>query len=215
MIICGKCGHQNDDIARFCLNCGARYDGSEGAASFTVVKEKTEQQDDPFTDSIRESAPLDVVRPKAKSSIEGIEPETESKIDEVLSAKTGEGLYAIAAPRNPLLVLLFCVITCYLPYYIYWWYMVTKEIKAALNREDIKPEMELVLNILTCSLYSIWLSYKYPKLMLEMEKRVKVPPKDISTVSLILTLVSFGPIAAYLIQTDLNRIWEGAEKEKQ
>lgn len=212
MIICGKCGHENDDAARFCLECGARFDGSEGAASFTVVKERV-KQDDPFA-SIPDAAPIDVVRPKQKSSIEGIAPETEAKIDSVLSAKTGEGLYAVAAERNPLLVLLFCVITCYLPYYIYWWYMVSKEIKAALNREDINPTMELVLNILTCSLFSIWLSYKYPKLMVEMEKRVKLPPKDISTISTVLTLISFGPIAAYLIQSDLNRIWEGARGEE-
>lgn len=212
MILCGKCGHENEDIARFCLGCGARFDGREGATSFTVVKDRTSVQDDPFA-SIPEAAPLDVVKPKP--SIEGIPVETEKRVEEVLSAKTGKGLYAVAAPRNPLLVLLFCIITCYLPYYIYWWYMVSKEVKAALNREDINPTMELVLNIITCSLFSIWLSYKYPKLMVEMEKRVNVPPKDISVMSTVLTLVSFGPIAAYLIQTDLNRIWEGAEEQNK
>lgn len=212
MIICGNCGHQNEDTARFCMECSAKFDGSEGAAKFIVVeKEKTVQQDDPFV-SIPDAAPIEVIKPKEKSSVEGISPEVEAKIESVLSAKTGEGLYAVAVPRNPLLVLLFCVITCYLPYYVYWWYMVSKEIKAALNREDINPKMELILNIVTCSLFSIWLSYKYPKLMLEMEQRVKVPPKDISVLSTVLTLISFGPIAAYLIQTDLNRIWESAEE---
>ncbi len=212
MLICGKCGHQNDDLARICLECGARFDGREGSATFTIVEEKKSGfQHDPFAKNVSDG-PTDLAPLTEKDlDLEPLMPKAETKVKDFFAQK--KGLHAKAAPREPLMVLLFCVISCYLPYYIYWWYMVAKEIKAALGRENINPTMELVLNILTCSLYSIWLSYKYPKLMVEMEERVNLPPKDISVMSMVLTLVSFGPIAAYLIQKDLNRIWEGTQQD--
>jgi hypothetical protein len=211
MILCGNCSYQNDDTARFCLGCGAKFTG-EDATHFTVAEKETKKiEDDPFA-SIPYSGPANIAPTKKGDVSYGLPAETETRIAQILSSET-EGLCAVAAPRNPLMVLLLCVVTCYLPYYIYWWYMVAKEVKAALGREDINPTVELILNILTISLFSIWLSYKYPKLMLEMEKRVKLPQQDISLPSTILTLFSFGPIAAFLIQKDLNRIWEAAPKE--
>ena len=211
MILCSNCGYQNDDTSRFCLGCGAKFTG-EGAAHFTVAEKETKKiEDDPFA-SAPFVEPANITTTKKGDMSYGLPLETEARITQILSSKP-EGLYAVAAPRNPLMVLLLCVVTCYLPYYIYWWYMVAKEVKAALGREDINPVMELILNIVTLSLFSIWLSYKYPKLMLEMEKRVKLPQQDISLPSIILTLFSFGPIAAFLIQKDLNRIWEAAPKD--
>lgn len=212
MIVCNSCGYQNDDTARFCLGCGAKFVGEKGAAHFTVAEKETKRiEDDPFA-SIPFAGPANITPTKKSNVSYGLPLETEAKIAQILSSEP-EGLRAVAAPRNPLMVLLLCIVTCYLPYYIYWWYMVSKEVKAALGREDINPTMELILNIVTLSLFSIWLSYKYPKLMLEMEKRVKLPQQDISLPSIILTLFSFGPIAALLIQRDLNRIWEAAPKE--
>ena len=120
-------------------------------------------------------------------------------------------MYAVAEPRNPLLVLALSFLTCYV-YLVYWWYLAGKEIKAATGRDDINPGVDLLLNILTCSIFSIYLSYKYPKIILEMEERVQVEEKDQSLVATILSLVSLGPFAAYLLQTDLNRIWEAARK---
>jgi hypothetical protein len=114
--------------------------------------------------------------------------------------------------RNPLTVLILGFLTCYI-YLFYWWYATGVDIQRALGREATNPPLELVLNLLTCSLYSIYLSYKYSKLMLEMQERARVPPDDKSLVSVLLSLFSLGPVACYLIQTDLNRIWDRVDSQ--
>jgi hypothetical protein len=183
MIICGECGGQNDDIARTCANCGARFD-ERGGAGF-AVKDRKPLADPFLTTPLTGADPLVPVR--------------------------GAGLEAVAEPRNPGLVLLLSFVTCYI-YLVYWWYMVGKEIKAATGREELNPQLDLILNIVTLSLYSIYLSYKYPKLMLEMESRVRLEEKDKSLPATLLSLFSLGPIAAFLVQSDLNRIWEAARR---
>lgn len=112
--------------------------------------------------------------------------------------------------RDPVLVLVLGFLTCYV-YLFYWWYATGEEIKRATARADINPPLELVINILTCSLFSIYLSYKYPKLILEMQERAGVARNDTSLASVLLSLFSLGPIACYVIQTDLNRIRDAAK----
>lgn len=119
-------------------------------------------------------------------------------------------LVAMGEKRNPLTVLILGFLTCYI-YLFYWWYVTGADIKRSLGRDDINPPLELALNLLTCSLFSIFLSYKYPKLVLEMQERARVTRNDTSLVSVLLSLFSLGPVACYVIQTDLNRIWETVE----
>jgi hypothetical protein len=187
MIVCNECGGQNADTARTCANCGARFD-ERGGAGFSV-KDRT----------------------VAASTIdEMLLPPSLDGADSLLRMR-GTGLEAVAEPRNPALVLVLSFVTCYV-YLVYWWYLTGKEIKAATGNQELNPQLDLILNILTLSLYSIYLSYKYPKLMLEMEGRVQIEEKDQSLLTTLLSLFSLGPIAAYLVQTDLNRIWEAARR---
>lgn len=188
MIVCAECGAKNDDAARNCESCGARFDERSGAAPFTV-----------------EDARAQVSRAE-----EFLTPASLGGEDALVQMPV-RGLAAVAEPRNPLVVLVLSFVTCYL-YLVYWWYLVGKEIKAATGREELNPGVDLLLNILTCSLFSIYLSYKYPKLILEMEERVQVEAKDQSLVATVLSLFSLGPIAAYLVQADLNRVWEAARR---
>lgn len=186
MIVCGECGGQNDEAARTCAACGARFD-ERGGAGFTVKDRPTGV-----------STPIDqMLNPR--------------DAPDPLMRVRGAGLEAVAEPRSPLIVLILSFVTCY-AYLVYWWYMAGKEIKAATGRKELNPQLDLLLNILTLSLYSIYLSYKYPKLLLEMEERVQVEEKDQSLVTTLLSLFSLGPFAAFLIQTDLNRIWEAARR---
>ena len=120
-------------------------------------------------------------------------------------------LTAAGERRDPVMVLVLGFLTCYV-YLFYWWYVTGEEIKRATAREEINPPLELVLNILTCSLFSIYLSYKYPKLILEMQERAGVVRNDTSLASVLLTLFSLGPIACYVIQTDLNRIRDATNR---
>lgn len=185
MIFCTRCGKENTDEARSCIACGARFGGQDEAAPFMTTK-------------LEESAPTTplVQEITTKDEIDGVR---------------NQPLPVVGEKRNPLVVLILGFATCYI-YLFYWWYVTGAEIKRALNRDDINPPLELALNLLTCSLFSIYQSYKYPKLVLEMQEKAGVARNDTSLLSVILSLFSLGPIACYIIQTDLNRIWETAEK---
>lgn len=120
----------------------------------------------------------------------------------------GGGLFAVGEKRDPVMMLVFTLLTCGV-YSWYWWYVTAMEVKSALRREDINPGMELLLGFVTCGIYLIFLYYKYPQMMVEMQDRVRLPRNDISTVSLLLGI--FFPLAAmFIIQTELNKIWDAA-----
>ena len=184
MIFCSRCGRENEDEARACVNCGARFGGQDAeAAPFMTAK-----LEEKVTPPIAEDAGK------------------KDEIEEVCNPST----MAIGEKRNPLAVLILGFLTCYI-YLFYWWYVTGADIKRSLGRRDINPPLELALSLLTCSLFSIVLSYKYPKLVLEMQERAGVTRNDTSLVSVLLSLFSLGPVACYVIQTDLNRIWETLE----
>jgi uncharacterized protein DUF4234/zinc ribbon protein len=185
MISCTRCGKDNEDDARSCMNCGARFAGQDEAAPFVTTK--LEERAGPLPQ------------------------ETVTK-DE-LERAGHQPLMAVGEKRDPLVVLILGFVTCYI-YLFYWWYVTGADIKRATNREDINPPLELALNLVTCSLFSIFLSYKYPKLILEMQEKARVVRNDTSLVSVLLSLFSLGPIACYVIQSDLNRIWETAKREE-
>ncbi|HEY0321613.1 MAG TPA: DUF4234 domain-containing protein [Pyrinomonadaceae bacterium] len=182
MIFCSRCGHENTDDARSCLSCGARFGGQDEAAPFVTTK-------------LEDRATTPAQATGTKDELEKVR---------------NEPLMAVGEKRNPLVVLILGFVTCYI-YLFYWWYVTGADIKRALPREDLNPPLELTLNLLTCSLFSIFLSYKYPKLILEMQEKAHVVRNDTSLVSVLLSLFSLGPIACYVIQTDLNRIWETVE----
>jgi hypothetical protein len=188
MIFCSRCGKENEDDARSCINCGASFSGQDEAAPFVISKLEERARTPPL----------------AQGSI--AKPEIESIPHQHLLV-TGE-------KRDPLIVLILGFVTCYI-YLFYWWYVTGADIKRATGRPDINPPLELVLNLLTCSLFSIYLSYKYPKLILEMQEKAHVVRNDTSLLSVLLSLFSLGPIACYIIQADLNKISETVERNQQ
>lgn len=184
MIICTRCGQENEDDARRCTSCGASFGGQDEAAPF-VTTQLDERRRQPIVQDAGTKEELEPLR--------------------------NHSPMVAGEKRNPLTVLILGFLTCYI-YLFYWWYAAGAEIKRSTGRDDINPPLELALNLLTCSLFSIYLSYKYPKLVLEMQERAHVARNDTSLLSVLLSLFSLGPIACYVIQTDLNRIWETLEK---
>jgi hypothetical protein len=188
MLFCHRCGNENLDEARSCASCGASLGRREEAAPRVTTK----------------LAEGDAALPFGQVS----------QAQEELEGAVRRGPLPVALEkRDPLFVLILGFLTCYI-YLFYWWYVTGADIKRATGREDINPPLELVLNLLTCSLYSIYLSYKYPKLILEMQERAHVVRNDTSLLSVLLSLFSLGPVACYVIQTDLNRILETVEQNQ-
>lgn len=184
MTFCSRCGKENDDSVLSCGSCGAPLRKHVKEAAPFPVAEWEENRTQPLTQT-----------PWTKNELEGNRPQP---------------LMAVGEKRDSLLVLVLGFVTCYV-YLFYWWYVTAADIKRATARADINPPLELVLNLLTCSLFSIYLSYKYPKIILEMQEQARVVRNDTSLLSVLLSIFSLGPIACYVIQVDLNRIWETLE----
>ncbi len=189
MIYCTKCGAQNDDVVRNCTNCGAPFSEKGGSQPFSNADPNAQQQ--------QAGSPWDAPPYGAPSHMQ--------------ASVGGGGLFAIGEKRDPVLVLVYTLITCGI-YGIWWWYTMITEVKNALNRQDINPGTELVLGFVTCGVYFIYLYYKYPQLMLEMQDRAGLPRNDISVLCLILPFVGLAFVSILLMQTELNKIWDAARR---
>ena len=89
-------------------------------------------------------------------------------------------------------------------YHYYWLYYVSLEVKKFTKRKDISPELELLLSIITCNLYSIYWYNKYGNII-HKEIALKIDENDrndvtqISMVSFIIVLFVGIPIIGGLI----------------
>ncbi len=167
------------------MNCGASFGGrGEGAPFTTEERPRTGAQaagsGSPWTTPLAEPAYM--------------QPQT-------------SGIITPGEKRDPLMVLILGLLTCGI-YAVYWVYKTSSEIRDALGRADVNPVLDTVLTILTCFIWLIYLSYKYPQLLLQLQERAGQPRNDISLVSLILAIVGLTPISLYMIQSELNKVWD-------
>jgi hypothetical protein len=183
MIYCTNCGQQNADDARTCFNCGNAFTGQASSTPFTTPGAQQQQQQTPWG-TTPQSGPM--------------------------TPRPGGGLSAIGEKRDPIMVIVFGLLTCGI--YLYFWiHSTSTEIKNALGgREDINPTMDVVLTIVTCGLYFFYLAYRYPQLLLELQDRAGQPRNDITTLSLVLAICGVGIVSLFMIQTELNKVWDAA-----
>jgi hypothetical protein len=194
MIFCTKCGKANDDAARLCHNCGAMFGGQASSTPFQTADPSSVGAQPQPQPGHSWSTP-----PQPGPPWQSMQP-----------SPIGGGLLAAGEKREPALVIVFTLLTCGI-YIFYWWYATGTEIKNALGREEMNPALDLLLGIITCGVYYIYLSYRDPQLILLMQDRVGLPRNDITIISLVLYLV-FAPVSLFLIQTELNKIWDASQK---
>ena len=115
--------------------------------------------------------------------------------------------------RNPVLVIIFCVITCGI-YFCYWIYATSKEVKQYLDDPSISPCIELLLCLTTCGIYMTYWWYKYGNLLKKSEEKADiVSTNDYGVLFLILILCGLltsgitNIIAFIILQSKLNDIW--------
>lgn len=229
MTFCTNCGQQNDDTSRACTNCGNPlgsvtqgqnpYQPTGGPSSYppggsapypptgaAPTNPYGAPQQPPPYGSPGYSDPYanqGYGAPGYSNQPYGMQP------GGYPGGGGGGGLMAVGEKRDPIMVIVFTIITCGI-YGIWWMVTYGNEVKNSLGRQDLNPGMDLVLGIITCGIWStIAFWYKYPKLITEMQQRVGLPPNDISTTTLILGIF-FAPASLYIIQTELNKIWDAA-----
>jgi hypothetical protein len=71
--------------------------------------------------------------------------------------------------------------------------------------------MDIVLGIITCGIYFIYLFYKMGKMESEMHARVGMPPRDDSVMYLILGIFSFALVNYAILQANTNQLIDRLE----
>lgn len=233
MIFCTNCGQQNDDMSRVCTNCGSVLgSGAQGG-------QNPYQPSGPSSYPPSGSAPYPPAGGPQQPPVNpygGAQPPpygNQGYADPYSNQGYGapgygapqpygmqpgayQGGYAgggrlmsVGEKREPVMVIVFTIITCGF-YGLWWMYTYGTEVKNSLGRQDLNPGTDLVIGLVTCGIWStIAFWYKYPKLIMEMQQRVGLPPNDISTMTLVLGIF-FAPASIYIIQSELNRIWDAA-----
>lgn len=107
--------------------------------------------------------------------------------------------------RNPVLVIILAIITCGIYYYI-WMYKVSEEEKINLGDESINPGMNVILAIFTCGIYGLFWMYNQGEYIQKLSAKKGIQVENEGTLFLILGLF-LGPVALYLIQDKLNKIY--------
>lgn len=210
MIACPSCGAGNVEGTRFCVKCGTTLPTSTPAPetwrqSGDLGQQQQGAPSGGFSSGSQPSG-YSTPDPYAPAAPSGWPQQPQSMQQ---SYGGGAGLLAIGEKREPMMVVLFTILTCGF-YGWFWLYTTATEIKNALGREDINPGMEVVLSIVTCGLYMVYLFYKYPQLMLEMQDRAGRPRNDISMTSLLLGVFGLGIVSIAIMQSELNNIWDAA-----
>jgi len=90
-------------------------------------------------------------------------------------------------------------------YWIIWFINVANDISKLQPNSGVKAGKDLLLPIVTFGFYFIYLMYKYPKVItnIEMEKGKQV--HDFAILSIILAVLGFSIIPWCMIQAELNK----------
>ncbi len=111
-----------------------------------------------------------------------------------------------ARTRNPAMVLILALITCGL-YGLVWLWQAETEMKEEHGLSDQNPGLDVVLTVLTFGIWGLVVIYRLATQVAEAQRRVNVPPNDLSLVALIVSILGFAFVAITLLQVELNKIW--------
>jgi hypothetical protein len=218
MIACPSCGAGNVEGTRFCVKCGTTLPTAPAPETWRQSgdlgqQQPPQQQGAPSGGFGSQPGGYQTPDPYAPSAPSGWPQQPQQPQSMQQSYGGGAGLFSIGEKREPMMVVLFAILTCGI-YGWFWLYTTITEIKNALGREDINPGMELVLSIVTCGIYMVYLFYKYPQLMMEMQDRAGRPRNDISMTTLLLAVFGLGIVSIAIMQSELNNIWDAAASRR-
>ena len=109
--------------------------------------------------------------------------------------------------RSPIMVIVYSMLTCGI-YSIWWWYTILTELKNFSQDEEINPTTNVILLLVLGCVWMFILPYKIGKWIVKAQKLAGLPEEDKSTTWLILSLLCLNVFVTYMIQGELNKIWE-------
>lgn len=89
-----------------------------------------------------------------------------------------------------------------------WMYLIGRDLRRALAQDEPRPGLDLLLSVITCGVWWIYLLYRYPSLILELKRRAGLTGGDLPVISLILGILSLGLVSLALMQSELNHLWQ-------
>ena len=108
--------------------------------------------------------------------------------------------------REIAVAIILSIVTCGI-YGIYWFIVLTDDVKAASEDNNFQSGgIAFLLTLVTCGIYGIYWAYKMGELMKVAQSKRNLPVKDNSVLYLILALLGLGLIDYIMIQSDLNAI---------
>lgn len=114
--------------------------------------------------------------------------------------------------RSVLMVILLTIITCGI-YYFFWFYQTTKELTAYSEDYRLSPGLSIVLTIVTCGLYQIYWWYRIADIFIGAQQKAQYPRyNDNKILFVVLTLFGLDIINMAILQSDMNQLWEQAER---
>ncbi len=108
------------------------------------------------------------------------------------------------------MVLIFTYLSCGL-YGLYWQYTTTDELARISGRTDVNPALDLVLSLVTCSLYSFYVYYRNAEIVHNALTARGIAHENKQQTVLLLVLASFiVAITAWLppliLQDEYNKL---------
>lgn len=123
-------------------------------------------------------------------------------------AGPGRLVPGIVQERSAAMVLVWMLVSCG-GYAFYWFYKTSDELRQALSDETIKPGMDLLLLLVTCGLWGIYIQYRNAQKVHAYLVQANPQRKDQSQTILIMNLAQFvvgvtGLIGVYMCQEEYN-----------
>lgn len=96
-------------------------------------------------------------------------------------------------------------------YYFYWQFVTTEELKNATGRDDLNPVTDILLTLLCCGLWSIYVQYRNAQVVHAAFAARNARHEDKSTMILILHALSAlngatGLVAILMLQDEYNKL---------
>jgi len=104
--------------------------------------------------------------------------------------------------REVVMSVVLSLVTCGI-YGLYWIYKINEDLYR-LSGEQGNPVLDVVLCCVTCGVYPIYMSYKWGERCDNIRRKYNQPPKNQSTLLLILPFVGLIIVSCAIVQGDLN-----------
>lgn len=125
----------------------------------------------------------------------------------------------VSKERQFVLVLVLLIVTCGI-YRLFWIYNTSSELKATTNDPQINPGVDVLLTLVTCGIWGIYVEYRnYQKANAALRWREPYREDKSQTILILVVLALVvgvtGIVALYLVQEELNALTRAANSPPQ